>query len=222
MLRPRRATPASRRTAHRRARYRGGHRVDARRRMTYFDSCYLAKLYLTEPDTPPVRTQAEASDGLACCSVGRGEVIATFHRHFREKRLTQRQFRQLAAQVEADLDAGLWTSLPVTSAVVETQARRMALLPANVFLRAADALHLACALEAELREIYSSDRHLSPRHRISASDRSRCGPCQRAAIGPRSAARRTSYGVPRLLLTRATGEARRKLVASLLKSSLSD
>jgi len=128
--------------------------------MTYFDSCYLAKLYLTEPDTPPVRTQAEASDGLACCSVGRGEVIATFHRHFREKRLTQRQFRQLAAQVEADLDAGLWTSLPVTSAVVETQARRMALLPANVFLRAADALHLACALEAELREIYSSDRHL--------------------------------------------------------------
>jgi len=220
MLRPRRATPASRRTAHRRARYRGGHRVDARRRMTYFDSCYLAKLYLTEPDTPPVRTQAEASDGLACCSVGRGEVIATFHRHFREKRLTQRQFRS-PPRSEADLDAGLWTSLPVTSAVVETQARRMALLPANVFLRAADALHLACALEAELREIYGSDRHLSPRHRISASDRSRCGPCQRAAIGPRSAARRPPMG-PRMLLTRATGEARRKLVASLLKSSLSD
>jgi hypothetical protein len=50
---------------------------------------------------------AEASDGLACCATGRGEVVATFHRHFREKRLTQRKFRQLAAQVEADLDAGL-------------------------------------------------------------------------------------------------------------------
>jgi len=128
--------------------------------MIYFDSCYLAKLYLMEPDSPRVRASAEASHGLACCAVGRGEVIATFHRHFREKRLTQREFRQLAAQVEVDLDAGLWTALPVTSAVVEAQARRMAQLPANVFLRAADALHLACAVEARLSEIYSSDRHL--------------------------------------------------------------
>ena len=128
--------------------------------MIYFDSCYLAKLYLMESDSARVRARAEASEGLACCAVGRGEVVATFHRHFREKRITQREFRQLAAQVEADLDAGLWTALPVTSALVEAQARRMATLPANVFLRAADALHLACAVEAGLQEVYSSDRHL--------------------------------------------------------------
>lgn len=128
--------------------------------MIYFDSCYLAKLYLMEADSVRVRARAEASDGLACCAVGRGEVIATFHRHFREKRLTQREFRQLAAQVEADLDVGLWTALPVTSAVVEAQARRMAMLPASLFLRAADALHLACAAEAGLFDVYSSDRHL--------------------------------------------------------------
>ena len=129
--------------------------------MTYFDSCYLAKLYLMEPDSPRVRAAAAASDGLACCATGWGEVVATLHRHFREKRLTQREFRQLAAQVEADIDAGLWTSLPVTSSLVQAQARRMATLPDSVFLRAADALHLTCAAEAGLTEIHSSDRHLA-------------------------------------------------------------
>jgi hypothetical protein len=71
-------------------------------------------LYLMECDSARVRARAEASDGLARCATGRGEVVATFHRHFRKKRLTRREFRQLAAQVEADLDVGLWTALPVT------------------------------------------------------------------------------------------------------------
>ena len=87
--------------------------------------------------------------------------MAAFHRHFREKRLTQREFRALAAQVEADLDAGLWTVLPVTSALVEAQAQRIAAPPASVFLRAADALHVTCAAEAGLDELYSSSRHLA-------------------------------------------------------------
>jgi predicted nucleic acid-binding protein len=128
--------------------------------MIYFDSCYLAKLYLMESDSRRVRARAESSDGLVCCATGRGEVVATFHRHFRERRLTQREFRLLAAQVEADLEVGLWTALPVTSSLVEAQARRMATLPQSAFLRAADALHLACAAEAGLREVYSSDRRL--------------------------------------------------------------
>lgn len=128
--------------------------------MIYFDSCYLAKLYLLEAGSMRVRARAEESDGLACCAIGRGEIVATFHRHFREGRLTQREFRLLASQVAADLDAGLWKVLPVTASIVESQARRMALLPADVFLRAADALHLTCAAEAGMQEIYSSDRHL--------------------------------------------------------------
>jgi predicted nucleic acid-binding protein len=128
--------------------------------VTYFDSCYLAKLYLMEPDSPRVRAWAEGADGLACCAIGRGEVLATFHRHFRERRLTLREFRLLAAQVEADLDGGVWTALPVTSALIESQARRITALPATVFLRAADALHLTCAAEAGVREVYSSDRRL--------------------------------------------------------------
>lgn len=113
-----------------------------------------------EPDSPRVRASAESADGLASCAIARGEVLATFHRHLREGRLTQSEFRQLAAQVEVDLEAGLWTALPVTSLLIEAQARRIAGLPAAVFLRAADALHLECAAMAGMAEIYSSDRHL--------------------------------------------------------------
>lgn len=128
--------------------------------MIYFDSCYLAKLYLMEADSARVRAYAERSNGIACCAIGRGEVVATFHRHFRERRLTQREFRQLAAQVEADVNAGLWTELPVTSSLIEAQVHRMAMLPASVFLRASDALHLTCAAEASVHEVCSSDRQL--------------------------------------------------------------
>jgi len=62
-----------------------------------------------EADSERVREYARTSDGLACCAIGRGEVVATFHRHFRERRLTQREFRLLAAQVEEDVSSGLWT-----------------------------------------------------------------------------------------------------------------
>jgi len=128
--------------------------------VTYFDSCYLAKLYLMEADSGRVRARAQAAARIVCCSIGRGEIVAAFHRHFREDRLTQKEFQLLCAQVDADLGDGLWKELPVTASLVEAQAQRIAALPKEVFLRAADALHLTCAAEAGLDEIYSSDRHL--------------------------------------------------------------
>lgn len=128
--------------------------------MIYFDACYLAKLYVLEADSARVRERAEASTGLACCVIGRGEVAATLHRHFREGRLTQSEFKRLASQAEADVEAGVWKVLPVTSSLIEAQTRRIAALPASVFVRAADALHLACAADTGFAEVYSSDRHL--------------------------------------------------------------
>ncbi len=128
--------------------------------MIYFDSCYLAKLYLMEPDSPAVRAKARASGDVVCCLIGWGELVATLHRHLRDGRLTVPQFRLLSAQVATDVQEGLWTPLPITSELAEAQARRMSGLSAQVFLRAADALHLTCAAEAGLKEIYSNDRHL--------------------------------------------------------------
>ncbi len=128
--------------------------------MIYFDSCYLAKLYLSEPDSGRVRAVAQEHGEIGCCLIGHGEILATFHRHLRERRISGPEFRVLADQLAADVGSGLWTFLPVTPAVVEHQVQVLASLPADVSIRAADALHLACAAVAGLDEIHSSDRHL--------------------------------------------------------------
>ena len=128
--------------------------------MNYFDSCYLAKFYLHEVDSQRVRSAAASLGTIACCALGWGEVVSVLHRHLREQRLSTREFQLLAAQVEADVRSGLWVSLPVTTALVEAQVRSIVRLSDRVFLRAADALHLACAAESGLKEIYSCDHHL--------------------------------------------------------------
>jgi len=98
--------------------------------MIYFDSCYLAKLYLMEPDSPAVRAKARASGDVVCCLIGWGELVATLHRHLRDGRLTVPQFRLLSAQVATDVQEGLWTPLPITSELAEAHARRMSGLSA--------------------------------------------------------------------------------------------
>jgi len=55
----------------------------------------------------------------------------------------------------------LWTWLPLTSALAAKTVAAFARLPRPVFLRSADALHLICAQEHGLPEIYTNDRHLS-------------------------------------------------------------
>jgi hypothetical protein len=84
-----------------------------------------------------------------------------FHRKLREGAFDAVAFREVMGQFDDDCGQGLWTWLPLTTALAARTVVAFARLPRPVFLRAADALHLICAQEHGLREIYTNDRRMS-------------------------------------------------------------
>ena len=128
--------------------------------MIYFDSSYVAKCYLNEAGSAAVRQLAETQSTLCCCEYGRIEVINTFHRNWCERRLSKAQFDLVLAQFETDDTTGVWTWFPLTTDLCRKTAARIRKFPSSAFVRAGDALHLTCAAENGLPEIYSNDRHL--------------------------------------------------------------
>jgi len=85
------------------------------------------------------------------------ELHAVFHRKFREKRMTAGQLEIVLKQLELDEQQGLWTWLPLTDAIVSSVASTFRSLPASVYVRTGDAIHLASARSASLPEIFSGD-----------------------------------------------------------------
>ena len=128
--------------------------------MIYFDAAYIAKFYLDEPDSDRVRKLAENSGEVACCLHGRVEVLIAFHRKFRERAFSARSFHAVHEQFEADCESAVWAWLPISAKLITILSDRVSKLERCVFLRAADALHLASAAEQGFKEIYSHDRHL--------------------------------------------------------------
>jgi len=137
----------------------------------YLDSGYIAKFYVDEPDSPSVRRLGEALGEVYCAGLGRAEVAAALHRKLREGVFAEAAFRELMAQFADDCAQGLWTWIPVTGAVLEATVAAIRRAPKSVFLRAADAIHLACARQSGFTEIYTGDRHMTvaaPHFRLRA------------------------------------------------------
>jgi predicted nucleic acid-binding protein len=128
--------------------------------MIYFDTAYLAKCYLNEQGSNEVRKLAAASGRLACCEFGCVELAATIHRNLREGKITRAQNRLILDQFDSDEANHVWTWLPVTPELFASAAARFRVMKPSIWLRAADALHLACAVEHGFKEIYTNDRHL--------------------------------------------------------------
>ena len=128
--------------------------------MIYFDACYVAKFYLAEPDSANVIAFAQSHAGAGCLLTGKAEVIAVFHRKFREGVVDVDGFHLLCDQFEADCTGGLWQWHPVDDALLRSCTQRFRSLSPTIFLRAADALHLTCASENGCTAIHTNDRHM--------------------------------------------------------------
>jgi predicted nucleic acid-binding protein len=125
----------------------------------YLDTSYLVRLYTKDAGWEKVRALAK-TDSLACCIHGQAETVAAFHRKVREGGLTQKNLGTLLAEFDKDSQAGAYRWLPLSPAVVARVASTYANLPPAVALRAADAIHLACAADAGFAKVYSNDTRL--------------------------------------------------------------
>jgi predicted nucleic acid-binding protein len=97
---------------------------------------------------------------IACCAFGRLELAATIHRNLREGKITPSQSRIIFAQIDLDESNHIWSWLPVSPDLLAQTTSRFRSIKPTTYLRAADALHLACASVHGFAEIFSNDRHL--------------------------------------------------------------
>jgi predicted nucleic acid-binding protein len=88
------------------------------------------------------------------------EFVAAVHRHLREGRIASNEMDGVLQVFDADCEQGYWRWLPLTDAVMTVARTVFRTLPSEVFLRTGDALHLACAQQYGLTEVFSSDKHL--------------------------------------------------------------
>src|SRR5580692_5740077 len=122
----------------------------------YFDSAYIAKVYVNEPDSELVRALVSKASPRVTSVWALCEVQCVFHRHLREGLISPSGCKRLAEVFLENVETGVWETVPVTEALLRRAGALMTAAPADIFLRAADALHLATARQAGEQEIWTN------------------------------------------------------------------
>ena len=127
--------------------------------MMFCDTSAVAKLYVVELESPAMRALLEQDDQRFVSELVRVELMGVFHRQLRENIWPREKFDAAVRQFNTDDIGGFWTWIPLDPSIIEAAAKIYAPLPAQVFLRAADCLHLVTGLQNNFPEIYTYDRN---------------------------------------------------------------
>ncbi len=127
--------------------------------MLFCDTSTLARYYARESESDAVRARLDAEDQVLLSELARAELVAVFHRQLRERKWSQDEFATVVSQFSTDEAVGYWTWVPLDSRIIEQVVRTLTTLPANVFLRTADCLHLVTALQQGFTEVHTHDTH---------------------------------------------------------------
>jgi predicted nucleic acid-binding protein len=128
--------------------------------MYYFDSAYVAKCYLNDPDSELVRDLVRTPIPLYSSALCIPEVTCAIHRRYRERQLTRPQARALTAAFRSHVELGTWNLIPVSESLLWEVHEALRTLPGAVFIRSGDAIHLVAARMAGFTEIWTNDRHI--------------------------------------------------------------
>jgi predicted nucleic acid-binding protein len=128
--------------------------------IAYYDTTYLLKLQIAEAGTAEVRAHAATVIEIHSAHHGRAEFASAAFRKVREGVATPADYQRLIAQFNADIAATIIVLLPLTDSILDRVEAAFATAAATIYLRAADAVHLATAAEHGFTEIHSNDKHL--------------------------------------------------------------
>ena len=127
--------------------------------MLICDTSTLAKYYVQERESDAVRARLDDEEQVFLSELARAELVAVFHRRFREQQWSRDEFATVLRQFTMDDVAGYWTWAPLDSGILDQVIRTYTMLPGDVFLRTADCIHLVTALAHGFTEIHTHDAH---------------------------------------------------------------
>jgi predicted nucleic acid-binding protein len=126
----------------------------------YFDTSYIAKFYFNEPESARVRELVRTADTIHSSLWALAEFHAVIHRRLREGASSPGDARDLSSRFSEHMREGLWKLIPVNEALLRTTSALMVSAPPDLFIRTADAVHLATAQQIGESEVWTNDRHM--------------------------------------------------------------